>query len=118
MILEEKEEKKLSNKNKKADENAKKPNIEAKTVTPKAKKVSNEDPAVQAILDEGEEKKKDPIPETPLQKLNPNYCTYKVKADGSPHPDACKCIYVQNTEGKCVTLTNDCMPLDTPPASC
>ena len=73
MVLEEKEEKKLSNKNKKADENAKKPTVEAKTVTPKAKKVTNEDPAVQAILDEGEEKKKDPIPETPNQKANPNY---------------------------------------------
>ena len=115
--LEEKEEKKLSNKNKKSDGNVPK-KTEFKSESKKEKKEKKEDPAVEAIINEGAEEKKDPIPATPIQKKNPNYCTYKVKADGTPHPDACKCIYVKDEDGKCVQLTNDCMPADVPPTDC
>jgi len=142
VVLEEKEEKKLSNKNKKFDGNVKK-QVEFKGETKKVeekkedkkeekasekkegkdekkegkgeKKADGEEKKEEA---EEEEKKKDPIPATPIQKANPNYCTYKRKADGTPHPDACKCIYVKNEDGKCVQLTDDCMPADAPPADC
>ena len=81
------------------------------------KKVSKESAEVEAYINEGEDKKPDPIPATPNQKANPNYCVYKAKADGEPHPDACACKYVKNDNNDCVQLTNDCFPAEKIPTN-
>ena len=78
---------------------------------------SKESKDVDAYIHEGEDKPVDPIPETPNQKANPNYCVYKVKADGTPHPDACACKYVKNNNGDCIALTNDCFPAEKIPTN-
>jgi len=78
---------------------------------------TKESKEVDAYIHEGEDKPADPIPETPNQKANPNYCVYKVKADGTPHPDACACKYVKNNNGDCVAFTNDCFPAETIPTN-
>ena len=96
----------------------KKPEPVKKTTEALAQRNRNEHPAVDAVLKEGEDKPKDPIPATPNQKTNPNYCVYKARASGEPHPDACKCKYVKNDKGKCVPLTNDCLPSAEAPSDC
>merc|ERR1712086_937909 len=78
---------------------------------------TKESKEVDAYIHEGEDKPADPIPPTPNQKANPNYCVYKVKADGTPHPDACACKYVKNNNGDCVALTNDCFPAEKIPTN-
>ena len=89
-----------------------------KVVKKVEKKVeTKESKEVDAYIHEGEDKPADPIPPTPNQKANPNYCVYKVKADGTPHPDACACKYVKNNNGDCVALTNDCFPAEKIPTN-
>merc|ERR1711865_951059 len=78
---------------------------------------AKESDEVDAWIHADDEKPVDPIPETPIQKANPNYCTYKARANGEPHPDACKCVYVKNDKDVCIQLTNDCMPWETVPTS-